>query len=114
MNIEEMTEEMLRLSRLIDDGVAMLVRSAREYATAEDEYRLARATAFLAAGGSVGERNATADQKTSKERRAAHLAEGMKQAALEAIRARRAQLSALQSLLASHRAEAEFARTGFE
>jgi hypothetical protein len=40
------------------------------------------------------------------------LADGQRLAALEACRSRRTQLSALQSLLAAHKSEADFARTG--
>ena len=45
-------------------------------------------------------------------RPALDLAEHMTRAALESVRARRGQLSALQSLLSAYRAEAEFVRTG--
>jgi len=38
----------------------------------------------------------------------------MRSAATEAVRSRRGQISALQSLLNAHRAEAEFARTNGE
>lgn len=45
-------------------------------------------------------------------RRVRDLAEGMRQAGLEAVRSRRAQISALQSLLSADRSEMEIARTG--
>lgn len=108
----EAADEMRRLSMLLDAALEYLKEQTREYAVAEDGYRMAHATAYLAADGPAHERKARADSKTSKERQRAHLADGMRQAALEAVRSRRAQISALQSLLTAHRAEAEFARTG--
>lgn len=108
----EAADEMRRLSTLLDAALEYLKDQTKEYAVAEDGYRMAHATAYLAADGPVNERKARADSKTSKERQRAHLADGMRQAALEAVRSRRAQISALQSLLNAHRAEAEFAKTG--
>ena len=108
----EIHEEMKQLSGRLDDGIEALKRYVREYAQTENDYRLARATTYLAADGPVAERNAIADSKTGKERYAMRLADGMRQAALEAVRSRRQQLSALQSVSAAYRAEAEFARTG--
>lgn len=109
-----MTQEMIRLSRLLDDGIKAMTQYAREYADAEDAYRMARAQAHAQTEGTVDERRAAVDLATSKERRAAHYAEAMKQAAVEAVRARRAQLSAWQTLAAAHRAEAELAKYGPE
>jgi hypothetical protein len=111
MTPAEAAEEMRRLSRLLDSGLQALRDQAKEYAEAEDAYRMARATAYLTSTGTVDERKAHADLATSEERRRAHLADGMRSAATEAVRSRRGQISALQSLLNAHRAEAEFART---
>ncbi len=105
--------EMIRLSRKLDDGVVALLEYAKEYALAEDRYRAAKATAYLGqAEGTVDYRKAKVDQLCSKERRARNLAEAMKLAALEAVRSRRQQLSAMQSAFAAHRAEAEMAHYG--
>lgn len=112
MTPADAAEEMARLSVLLDKGIAALRSQAEEYATAEDVYRMAHAKAYLAAEGAAHLRKAEADLQTSQERQRAHLADGMRQAALEAVRSRRAQISALQSLLAAHKAEAEFAGTG--
>lgn len=107
----EMATEMFRLSALLDSSLDLLNEQAREYASSEDAYRLARARAYIASSGTVDERKSQADLQTSQERQAAHLADGLRQAALEAVRSRRAQISALQSLMAAHRAEAEFVRS---
>lgn len=114
MTTQEMVEEMLRLSKLLDDALEFLKRQTVEYAKAEDAYRMLKAEAFLKASGTVADRNASADLLTSQQRQAAHLTDGMRQAALEAVRSRRAQLSALQTIANGARAEAEFARTGAE
>lgn len=112
MSPADAADEMHRLSRLLDAGLTALRYQAVEYAEAEDAYRLAAARAYIAHEGPAHERKAHADLATSVERRRAHLADGMRQAALEAVRSRRGQISALQSLLAADRAEAEFVRTG--
>ena len=115
MTLPNTAEEMARLSRLLDQGLSALRDQARELAEAEQEYRKAKATAWLTAPeGTVPERDAWVNGKTADQRHRRDLAEGMRQAALEAVRSRRTQVSALQSLLSAERAEMEFARTGPE
>ena len=106
-------DEMKRLSTLLDDALAYLRRQTVELADAENAYRKARAEAWL------GVPDATAKQKedhvnavTADERTRRDLAEGMRQGALEAVRSRRTQISALQSLLNADRAEFELGRYG--
>ncbi|MCP5089669.1 MAG: hypothetical protein GY949_01965 [Gammaproteobacteria bacterium] len=104
---------MLRLSRMLDDGINALVAYGKEYAIAEDTYRAAKATAYLAQSeGTVDYRRAKVDSLCTKERGARNMADAMHNAAREAVRARRQQLSAMQSLLAAHKAEAEMAAYG--
>jgi len=113
MSLPEMAQEVARLSRLLDQGLAALRDQAREMADAESEYRQAKAMAWMQApDGTVPEREAWVNGQTSDQRHRRDLAEGLRQAALEAVRSRRTQVSALQSLLAADRAEAEFVRTG--
>ncbi len=112
VNTPELVQEMLRLSRLLDKGVLSLVDAAREYAEAEHEWAAAKATAYLAATGPVEERKAHVADVTGVERRRALLADAMRQANLEAVRSRRQQLSALQSVAAGHRTELELAKYG--
>lgn len=112
MNIHDIEAEFRRLSDLLESGLAQLVEYTNRYAVAEDQYRMARASAYTEATGTVGDRQAYADLHTSVERVDAHRMDGMRQAALEAVRSRRQQISALQTLASAHRAEAEFARTG--
>lgn len=115
MILDNLGEEMARLSRLIDQGLQALRDQAAELAEAENEYRLAKATAWISApAGTVPEREAWVNGQTAGMRRRRDLAEGLRQAALEAVRSRRTQVSALQTLLNAHQEEAKFARTGVD
>ena len=119
MTPNEMSAEVQRLVSLIDDGISVMRKQSVALADAEMNYRKAKAVAWVecptdAEGKrewTAGRREAWVNAETAELRRARDLAEAMRQAALEAVRARRAQLSALQSLLSAHRAEAEFVRT---
>lgn len=109
--LSDMITEARRLSSLIDRGVDALRSSAAELAQAENEYRKARAAAWVAAEGSLArEIEANVDALTADLRMGRDLAEGQRQAALEALRSRRTQLSALQSILSASRSEMELAR----
>jgi hypothetical protein len=108
---------MMRLSRLIDQGITALRDQARDLAEAERDYRAAKARAWVEVVGAlpdatVAQREAWAQGVTKDQRFKRDLADGLRVAALEAVRSRRTQLSAWQSWLAAERAEAEFARTG--
>jgi hypothetical protein len=116
----EATTEMLRLSRLIDDGIDYSKRAAVELAKAENGYRKAKAQSWVTCPkDDPGEREWTAARReawvngqTADERQARDLAEAMRDAAREAVRARQAQLSAWQTLVRAHQSETELARTG--
>lgn len=117
-NAASAADEVIRLSSLLDDGLAYLKDQTRRYATAEKEYRQGKAKAWVDTAVPEGrkllaaEREAMINAVTAELRETRDLAEGMKQAALEAVRSRRAQLSALQTLMNGYREEASFARTG--
>ena len=111
MDLEHLTAEAWRLSQLLDKGVAALRDAGVAYAEAEHQYRSAKAMAYLETeSGTVAEREAHVYAIMGEHRRTRDLADGQKVAALEAVRSRRAQLSALQTLIAAHRAEVELAR----
>lgn len=113
MSIDEIAEDMRRLSRLLDQGLAALRDQAREFAEAERDYRHAKATAWLQAPeGTVPERTAWVEGQTADLRFRRDLADGLRQAALEAVRSRRAQVSGRQSELAAYREEAALLRFG--
>lgn len=111
----DIAQEMQRLSHLIDKGVEALRHEATKYADAEHAYRKAKATAWVQCPRDKGmisaERAAWVDAATADERRARDLSDGLRQAALEALRSRRQQVSAWQSMMAAGRAEIEFERT---
>lgn len=111
----EAAEEMRRLSDLLDRGLSALREQAHAYAAAENAYRKFKAACWLdAPDGTVPERQAWVDGQCADLRRERDLAEGMRQAALEAVRSRRAQISAWQTLLNADRAELELVRFGPE
>jgi hypothetical protein len=115
MDLSAAHDEMRRLSANVDKGVQALADQAKEHADAEHEYRLAKAKAWLVApDGTVPEREAWVNGQTADARQRRDLAEGLRQAALEAIRSRRTQLSAWQSLLAAHREDVGVGRYGPE
>lgn len=121
LDLEEARRELVRLSRLLDDGLAALRRFAGEYADAESNYREAQARAWLMAPRvdgefkiTAGEREAWVNGETRQLRRARDYADDMRKTALEAVRSRRGQISAWQSLLAAERAEMQMVRYGPE
>lgn len=112
LNLADIEKEIMRFSHLLDAGLAKLRETAQEYATADVAYKRCYSEAFLRASGTVSEREQVATSAALQERHDVKHLEGLNVAALEAVRSRRTQISALQSLLAAHKAEAEFARTG--
>lgn len=119
MTLDDFAAEAKRLSDRIDRGVAALREQSEKLAAAERDYRQAKAEAWVTVEHRTfddqkrlaAEIEAEVDGRCAEYRHARDLAEGMRQAALESVRSRRTQLSALQSLLAAHREEAGFART---
>jgi hypothetical protein len=111
MDLETLTAEAWRLSQLLDKGVMALRDAGVEYANAEHRYREAKAMAYLETeSGTVAEREAQTYAIMGEHRHRRDLADAARLATLEAVRSRRAQISALQSLIAAHRAEVELAR----
>lgn len=119
-----LVQEAFRLSKLVDAGILTGRDSVVKLADAENAYRKAKAQAWVTcpidpADVPRGEREWTAARReawvnaeTADLRRERDIAEGMKRAAEEAVRARRTQLSVIQTILNLERAEAEFTRTG--
>lgn len=119
----ELIQELGRLSQEVEKALRFLFSQAKKYADAEDAYRLKRSTVQLEAEGelreqrridkpTVDEKRAWVDLHTSPERVEAHIAESLMKAGFEAVKARRAQLSALQSAAAAVRSELELAGKG--
>ena len=120
LSLEEARTEMLRLSRLIDAGIEMSREQAVAVAGAENEYRKAKAEAWVRCprnedkGGewTAARREAWVDGQCADLRQVRDMAQAMRDAAREAVRARQTQLSAWQTLVKAHQAEAELVRTG--
>lgn len=91
----------------LQQDVSTLEKRAREFAYADREYRREKSKAYLMAKGTIPEREAAVAKETEELRFKAHLAEGLKEASLEAVRSRRAKLSALQTLANAVKAEIE-------
>lgn len=111
MNFAEMSVEYRRLSELLEDGLDELRERAEALATAENEYRKNRALAWPMTSGTAKEREDEVNSISADARKDRDLADYMRTAALEAVRSRRTQISALQTMLNAHQEEAKFART---
>ena len=118
-DLYQLNEQLIAASRALDGSLKFLEDSVADFATAERAYRKAKAEAYLRSSGkNVQEREANAeecrfgDETLGDIRYRRDLAEGLKMAALEGVRSRRTQLSAIQTLASLSKAEAEFARTG--
>lgn len=107
--------EMQRLSKLLDKGVGALAQAGKDLAVAEHEYRIEVAKAWAKAPkGTVPEREAWVKAETADHRLERDLAESERVAATEAVRSRRTQLSALQTVANATRAEIDLGRYGQE
>lgn len=114
MNAEQLAQQMLNLCKQLDDCQAELEACVKEEVAAERAYGIAKSAAYLGTSGTVGEREAHTTKAVADERYRAHLAEGLSKSALEAVRSKRAQLSACQTLVSAHKEEAKLARYGPE
>jgi hypothetical protein len=113
VSIGDLVRQANELSERIDEGVKALARAAKGAAEAEHTYRLQKARAWVEhTDGTVPERTAAVDGATAGLRRDRDLAEASKLAALEALRSRRQQLSAVQSIAAAVRSELDLAGKG--
>lgn len=123
-NLADMWDRAVEANTAIDQGIDAQKRWAVALADAERDYRKAKAEAWFRCpiddpGVKAGEREWTAarreawvNSETAELRHARDLAEAMRQTAVEAVRARRAQLSSVQTFVAAERAEAELGRYG--
>lgn len=96
--------EILRLSARAEDITQALARRAREAATADVAYKIAHAKALLLAEGPQYIRDADATVQTDVEYGEKRGTEALLMSAQEAGRNVRAQLDALRSINANHRA----------
>lgn len=108
---QRLGERFKQLEVEMDEALAEHWKQARAYAQAYRDYKVQHAQALLQAEGTVDERKARADLASQDELEARLLAENLMQSALEAVRAKRQKISALQSLAGAYREEGGFERT---
>jgi hypothetical protein len=112
-SLTNLNEDLQSTSRELLSECDQMAKAAREYAVKENAYRLAKAMAMLKAEGkTVDMKKAEVDLICEKERLASHISEGVLDSTRERVRSLRAVLSALQTIAGSHKAEAQFDRTG--
>lgn len=110
--LSEAITEVRRLSASLDESLRTYQESAEKVAKAERDYRRAKGLAWVKqVAGTAAHREAQVDSETADLRYLRDVAEGMRRAAIESIRARTTQISVIQSLLSAHKAEAQFDRT---
>lgn len=110
--LADMTKELFRLSRLLDQGLDFLRTHANDLAESEHLYRKARALAWQQVEGLAKAQEDAVNALTADERQRRDTAEHMRQAAMESVRSRRVQVTALQTLINAHRGELELSRYG--
>lgn len=121
MSAAELTAELLRAVKTLRESHVELQQQTIAYVRAEKDYRRAKAIAYLRSPGrNVVERESNAELKEINDKTLGDwrfdrdLAEGLKVSALEAVRSNRSVVSAIQTLAANERAEAELARWSSE
>jgi hypothetical protein len=112
MNVAELEEQLGLAVSDLRASIMELEDRIGKAALAERQYRMAKSTAYLATTGTVAEREAHAEGAINELRFNRDMAEGLKSSALEALRANKTILSAVQTLAALYREELGFARTG--
>ena|SRR5918996_5858890 len=110
MNSAELHRAMITAKDDVDNALRQYENAIIADANADRKMRIAKSTAYLASSGTAGERAAHTDKAAIDEIYQARLAEGLKRSAGQAVEAKRQWLSALQSLSAADRAEAQLAR----
>lgn len=112
MSPVDLTAELLRLSALLDDSLRAMRDRGRLLAERERDYRLERAKAWLTTDGTAKQREDAVNATTATHRYARDIADHDRQAAQEAVRNYRTQISALQTIANAAREELAMARTG--
>lgn len=108
----QILDELVRISRLLDEALLAMRDRGRLLAERERDYRLARAKAWLIAEGTAKQKEDAVNASTANERYARDLADSDRHSAFEAIRNYRQQLSVLQTTANVERDERQLARTG--
>lgn len=117
MNLDEADQEFQRLSDLLDRGLVAMREQSSNVAEAENAYRKARSEAWVRCPTADKEwtaarREAWVDAECADLRMRRDIAEGLRLAAVEAVRSRRTQISALQTALNAYQQEGKAAHYG--
>lgn len=108
-NFGKLEEELERLADKLMTACDDLRAAGKNWATKENDYRRAKAIAYLNAEGTIDARKAKVDQACDRERLEAHIAEAEREACLEHVRSLRATLSAYQTLARVNQSEMDMA-----
>lgn len=111
-SLQNLTADLQSTSKELLSECDALAKAAKDYATKENAYRMAKATAYISSEGTVDARKAQVDKITERERLESHIAEGILDSTRERVRSLRAVLSALQTIAGGYKAEADFYKTG--
>ena len=119
MSVDDLTpaqlnSQLMDLSHEVGKAVNEVRQRSLQYADADRAYKRAYAEAYLDASGTIAERERTADLESLEARYALKGAEGLMRSADLALRAKMAQLNALQSVASSVRQEHRWGQTGPE
>lgn len=110
---QQIMDELAALSQRLSADIDELGKWAYQYAVADHEYRKAKASAYLGAKTNnheklrVSDIDAIVDEQCEAQRLRRNIADARRLTALEAVRSRRQQLSALQSGARAVRADIE-------
>jgi hypothetical protein len=110
MSVVDLSGQLLQAVRDLRDSMAELEVRSRTSAEMDRAWRLARAQSFAQTEGTVQAREASVERETAHLRYEATCAENLRISALEAVRSNRTVVSAIQSLVAASRAEAELSK----
>lgn len=112
-NAAELTPVLIQAAHELENALVELEQLSKDWAEAERIYREAKARAYLVAEGTtVAEKEAQMEPKINMLRYERDMKEGLKVAALESVRSRRTQVSAIQTLAGLSREEAAMAKIG--
>lgn len=107
----ELNTAMLDKSAQVDEALDQYREANREWVNADRTARIARAQAYLVSKGkTVAEREAFVEIECDSETFEEHRLDSLRNGAKEALRARLAQLNALQSMASAIREEMRLAR----
>jgi hypothetical protein len=109
---QDFLNDMLETSRQIRTELELLAGLSADRVAKEHSWRQAHNSAYLASSGSIPERTANAEMRTSELKRAYDEARAAEQACKERLHSWRSIISALQTAATAYREEARFARVG--